>query len=116
PRMMSARVARTSAGRIAFTVAAVPTGMKAGARIAPRCIWIIPVRAAPSVAEIEKANLSVMPRAYAAHRQMSSHGDRSPRSGRRPDGDGKARGHVTPAATDLRPHSCRSGNPPRLHV
>jgi hypothetical protein len=48
--MMSAPVARTSAGRIAFTVAAVPTGMKAGVRMSPRCIRITPVRAAPSVA------------------------------------------------------------------
>ena len=49
--MMSAPVARTSAGRIAFTVAAVPTGMKAGVRISPRSIWMVPVRALPSVAE-----------------------------------------------------------------
>ena len=62
--MMSAPVARTSAGRIAFTVAAVPTGMKAGVRISPRCIAIVPVRAAPSVAAMEKANLVVIARAY----------------------------------------------------
>jgi hypothetical protein len=37
-KMMSAPVARTSAGRIAFTVAAVLTGMKAGVRISPRII------------------------------------------------------------------------------
>ena len=37
-----------------MTVAAVPTGMKAGVRISPRRISIAPVRAAPSVAEIEK--------------------------------------------------------------
>ena len=48
--MMSAPVARTSAGFIALTVAAVPTGMKAGVRISPRRIAIVPVRAAPSVA------------------------------------------------------------------
>jgi hypothetical protein len=35
-------------------VAAVPTGMKAGVRISPRRIWIVPVRALPSVAAIEK--------------------------------------------------------------
>jgi hypothetical protein len=54
PRMMSAPDARTSSGRIAMTVAAVPTGMKAGVRISPRCMAITPVRAAPSVAEMEK--------------------------------------------------------------
>ena len=48
--MMSAPVPRTLSGFIAFTVAAVPTGMKAGVRISPRCIWIVPVRALPSVA------------------------------------------------------------------
>src|SRR5690242_15954991 len=52
--MMSAPDARTSSGRIALTVAAVPTGMKAGVRISPRSIAITPVRAAPSVAEILK--------------------------------------------------------------
>jgi hypothetical protein len=53
--MMSAPEARTSAGFIALTVAAVPTGMKAGVRISPRSIEMVPVRAAPSVAAIEKA-------------------------------------------------------------
>jgi hypothetical protein len=52
--MMSAPAARTSAGFIAFTVAAVPTGMKAGVRISPRFIRIAPVRAAPSRAWMEK--------------------------------------------------------------
>jgi hypothetical protein len=52
--MMSAPDARTSCGFIALTVAAVPTGMKAGVRISPRCIATVPVRAAPSVAAIEK--------------------------------------------------------------
>ena len=52
--MMSAPDARTSSGRIALTVAAVPTGMNAGVRISPRCIAIAPVRAAPSVAAIAK--------------------------------------------------------------
>jgi hypothetical protein len=52
--MMSAPLARTSSGRIAFTVAAVPTGMKAGVLISPRCIATLPVRALPSVAAIEK--------------------------------------------------------------
>ena len=36
--MMSAPLARTSAGFIALTVAAVPTGMKAGVRISPRAM------------------------------------------------------------------------------
>ena len=53
--MMSAPLARTSAGFMALTVAAVPTGMKAGVRMSPRCIAIIPLRAAPSLAVIEKA-------------------------------------------------------------
>ena len=48
--MMSAPDARTSSGRIALTVAAVPTGMNAGVRISPRSIAIVPVRAVPSVA------------------------------------------------------------------
>src|SRR4051812_32995318 len=52
---MSAPDARTSSGRIALTVAAVPTGMNAGVRISPRSIAITPVRAAPSIAEMEKA-------------------------------------------------------------
>src|SRR5689334_2997165 len=52
--MMSAPLARTSSGRIALTVAAVPTGMKAGVRISPRSMAIVPVRADPSVAVISK--------------------------------------------------------------
>jgi hypothetical protein len=47
---MSAPVARTDSGSIALTVAAVPTGMKAGVRISPRGVWMVPVRARPSVA------------------------------------------------------------------
>ena len=50
---MSAPVARTLSGFIAFTVAAVPTGMNAGVRISPRCMRISPVRALPSVAWTE---------------------------------------------------------------
>ncbi|GHE02838.1 hypothetical protein GCM10008024_23960 [Allgaiera indica] len=46
-------MARTLSGSIAFTVAAVPTGMKAGVRIWPRGVWIVPVRARPSVAAME---------------------------------------------------------------
>ena len=52
--MMSAPVARTLSGFIALTVAAVPTGMNAGVRISPRCMVMVPVRAAPSVAWMSK--------------------------------------------------------------
>ena len=62
--MISAPVARTSAGRIAFTVAAVPTGMKAGVRISPRSILMLPVRALPSVAWIENWNRVVIAAAH----------------------------------------------------
>ena len=50
PSRMSAPVAATLSGIIALTVAAVPTGMKAGVRISPRGVEIAPVRALPSVA------------------------------------------------------------------
>jgi hypothetical protein len=50
PSKISAPVAATLSGSIALTVAAVPTGMKAGVRIWPRGVDIAPVRAAPSVA------------------------------------------------------------------
>src|SRR5229473_6845372 len=46
--MISAPVAATSSGRIAFTVAAVPTGMKAGVSTIPCAVCIRPRRAAPS--------------------------------------------------------------------
>jgi len=46
---MSAPVPRTVSGSMAFTVPAVPTGMKAGVRIFPRSVDISPRRAAPSV-------------------------------------------------------------------
>src|SRR5262245_16980634 len=52
--MISAPDARTSSGRIALTVAAVPTGMNAGVRISPRSMAIVPLRAAPSVAAMVK--------------------------------------------------------------
>jgi hypothetical protein len=39
---------------MALTVAAVPTGMNVGVRISPRRMAMTPVRAAPSVAAIEK--------------------------------------------------------------
>jgi len=35
-----------------LTVAAVPTGMKAGVRMSPRAVFSTPVRARPSVAVI----------------------------------------------------------------
>jgi hypothetical protein len=55
-KVMSAPLTRTSSGRIALTVAAVPTGMNAGVRISPRPIAMTPARAAPSVAAIVKSN------------------------------------------------------------
>src|SRR5688572_1751654 len=54
--MISAPVSRTASGFIALTVAAVPTGMKAGVRISPRRMAIRPVRTLPSVASMLKAN------------------------------------------------------------
>jgi hypothetical protein len=45
---------------MAFTVAAVPTGMKAGVRISPRGVEMVPVRARPSVAARAKEKRSVM--------------------------------------------------------
>ena len=47
-------------GFIAFTVAAVPTGIKAGVRMSPRCMWITPARALPSVAEMLKVKRLVI--------------------------------------------------------
>jgi hypothetical protein len=57
---MSAPVAATLSGSIAFTVAAVPTGMKAGVRISPRGVEMTPVRALPEVAFRVKEKRSVM--------------------------------------------------------
>jgi hypothetical protein len=59
---MSAPVAATLSGSIAFTVAAVPTGMKAGVRICPRGVEMTPVRALPEVAFSVKEKRSVMAR------------------------------------------------------
>ncbi len=64
--MMSAPVARTASGFIALTLAAVPTGMKAGVRIAPRFIAILPVRALPSVAEMVNEKRVISPARLAA--------------------------------------------------
>ena len=58
--MMSAPVAATSSGNIAFTVAPVPTGMKAGVRMTPRGVAMAPVRALPSRASSVKENGVVM--------------------------------------------------------
>ncbi len=48
--MMLAPIARTSSGCSVFTVAFVPTGMKAGVGMSPWAVWTVPARAAPSVA------------------------------------------------------------------
>ena len=50
PKRISAPVATTLSGSIAFTVPAVPTGMKAGVRTSPQEVRITPQRAAPSLA------------------------------------------------------------------
>src|SRR5579884_4103170 len=72
--MMSAPLARTSSGRIALTVAAVPTGMNAGVRISPRCMAIMPVRALPSVAEMLKEK-RVTRRAYRSNSGVQEHSE-----------------------------------------
>src|SRR6185437_14141874 len=61
--MISAPVAATSSGRIAFTVAAVPTGMNAGVSTTPCAVAIRPRRAAPSRASRvkEKSLISSLP-------------------------------------------------------
>ena len=60
---MSAPSARTCSGYIVFTVACVPTGMKAGVRISPRGVSMRPVRAAPSPAVTVKGKpLTASPR------------------------------------------------------
>lgn len=64
--MMSAPEARTASGFIALTVAAVPTGMKAGVRTSPRAVLRRPVLALPSAAEREKENGGIAGGAYAA--------------------------------------------------
>src|SRR5216683_3077140 len=51
---MRAPVAATPSGVIAFTVPAVPIGMKAGVSIAPCAVVSRPTRAAPSRARISK--------------------------------------------------------------
>src|SRR5215213_7796569 len=70
---MSAPDAATSPGFIALTVPAVPTGMNAGVRTTPRSSVIVPARAAPSLAEIEKAK-RVIPAALTARIAASRDG------------------------------------------
>ena len=57
---MSAPERRTSSKVTPFTVACVPTGMKAGVAIVPRGVDISPRRAAPSVASRWKEKGSVI--------------------------------------------------------
>ena len=58
--MISAPVERTCSVVSAFTVPAVPTGMKAGVRMSPRGVFSTPVRAPPSVARSWKGK-ALMP-------------------------------------------------------
>jgi hypothetical protein len=53
--MTSAPVDSMLSGVIALTVAAVPTGIKAGVRIAPRPVLSKPIRASPFVARTRKS-------------------------------------------------------------
>ena len=64
--MMSAPVARTVSGSMALTVAAVPTGMKAGVRMTPRGVAISPRRALPSRAFRVKEKLCLTSRCIGA--------------------------------------------------
>ena len=54
PRITAAPIARTSSGWSVFTVAFVPTGMKAGVGMSPWAVWTVPARAAPSAASSVK--------------------------------------------------------------
>ncbi len=56
PSRISAPVARTSCGVSPFTVACVPTGMKAGVCTLPCGVTSSPRRAAPSVLLMVKEN------------------------------------------------------------
>ena len=71
PRMMSAPVERTWSMVRALTVAAVPTGMKAGVRMSPRAVRSTPVRAAPSRAWISKGNAATQA-GSARHSRLAS--------------------------------------------
>src|SRR4051794_6936093 len=75
--MISAPLARTSSGLTALTVAAVPTGMKAGVRIVPRRIAMVPVRALPSVAEMVKSKRGDMAGLLASPRGGCRHASRT---------------------------------------
>ncbi len=58
PRTIAAPSARSSSGSTDFTVAFVPTGMKAGVGTSPCAVRRIPARAAPSVAVTVKTSLT----------------------------------------------------------
>ena len=76
---MAAPVARTASAVIAFTVPAVPTGMKAGVGTSPCAVCSTPARAAPSVAAMrwENAVTALVPTGRRRHRSRS---DSPPRS------------------------------------
>lgn len=57
---MSAPVSLTDPGSIAFTVAAVPTGINAGVLISPRAVVIVPSLALPEVELSLKEKLCVI--------------------------------------------------------
>jgi hypothetical protein len=57
---MSAPVSLTDPGSIAFTVAAVPTGINAGVLISPRAVVIVPSLALPEVELSVKENFSAI--------------------------------------------------------
>ena len=57
---MSAPVSLTDPGSIAFTVAAVPTGINAGVLISPRAVVIVPSLALPEVELSLKENFCVI--------------------------------------------------------
>src|SRR5712691_13164977 len=65
--MASEPSVRTVWGSIAFTVPAVPTGMKAGVRMTPRGRTISPLRAPPSVAATLKEKPPVTMLAAGSH-------------------------------------------------
>ena len=71
----SAPVAATWSTVSALTVAAVPTGMKAGRRKAPRGRVKLPVRAAPSRSVISKTPVMSSPGATGRHHHRSRSGN-----------------------------------------
>ena len=66
---ISAPVWRSIAGVIALTVAAVPTGMKAGVSTVPWALCRRPRRAAPSLASSSKRNAGALTAAAPAERR-----------------------------------------------